>query len=73
MNRQLDYDEVKRDQRARFIGLKAELENRRGPRRRPRDPEILEELLRLDMARLADMYQSGERRWIAPRVIAVRL
>ena len=56
MNRPLDYDEVKRDQRAHFIGLKAELEYQHGPRRLPRDPEILEELLRLDMAPLAAMY-----------------
>lgn len=73
MDRTLDYDAFTRDKQARFADLKARLGDRRGVRRRPRDPGEVESLMRLDIARLQEMYRTGERRWIAPRVIEVRL
>ncbi len=73
MDRTLDYDAFTRAKQARFADLKARLGDRSGVRRRPRDPDEIESLLQLDMARLQAMYRTGERRWIAPRVIEVRL
>jgi hypothetical protein len=47
-----------------------------GPKRAsrlPDDPAEVERLLQLDLARLQEMYRTGERRWIGPREIEVRL
>lgn len=73
MDRTLDYDAFTREKQARFADLKARLGYRRGSRRRQRDPAELESLMQLDLARLKEMYRTGERRWIGPREIEVRL
>lgn len=73
VDRTLDYDAFNREKQARFADLKARLGYRRGIRRRQRDPAELDSLMQLDIARLQEMYRTGERRWIAPRVIEVRL
>ena len=73
MDRSLDYDAFTREKQAHFADLKARLGDRRGGRCRPRDPDEIESLMRLDIARLEALYRTGERRWIAPRIIEVRL
>ena len=72
MERQLDYDAFTREKTQRFAGLKADMGYRRGARRRPRDPDELRSLMELDLARLHRMCASGERRWVAPRIIELR-
>jgi len=71
--RRLDYDEVQAAKRQRGAWLKARLGYRRGVRRRIRDPEERTSLIRLDLARLQRAYASGEREWIAPRRLLLRL
>ncbi len=71
--RPIDFDEFTTANRSRFAGLAAKLGVRRGARRRARDPFERRSLMDMDIRRLRRMYAIGERRWIGPRTIVVRL
>ncbi|MGV8124654.1 MAG: hypothetical protein AB2L14_33315 [Candidatus Xenobiia bacterium LiM19] len=71
--RVINYDEFMREKKEKFFSLRAKLGRRRAARRRNRDPEERDALMRMDKRRFERWLSDGTLEMLSPRHYILRL
>jgi len=69
----INYDEFMREKKERFFSLRARLGRRRAAKRRNRDPEERDALMRMDKRRFERWLSDGTLEIVSPRHYILRL
>jgi len=71
--RVINYEEFMREKKEKFFSLRAKLGRRRGAKRRNRDPEERDALMRMDRRRFERWLSDGTLEMVSPRHYILRL